>query len=457
MLPQEQIVNFLKNYGFIFPGSEIYNGLANSWDYGPLGVLLKNNLKSLWWREFVTKNPQAVGLDSSILLNPNVWKTSGHVANFSDPLIDCKKCGQRFRADKLIEENCKNINVSESTSLAKLKEIIDENNIKCPCCGSKEWTDVRKFNLMFRTFQGVTEDSSSVIYLRPETAQGIFINFSQIQRTTRLKLPFCVCQIGKAFRNEITPGNFIFRTREFEQMEIEYFCKPEQSADIFEQMIGKIKHFLLKTIGLNEKDIKLSEHKKEELSHYSSRTIDFQFNFPHGFSELWGLANRTNFDLSSHMKESKKDLTYLDQTTNEKIIPHVVEPSVGCDRLLYAIVCEKYEIEKNNEDEREVLRLPYCLSPYKIAVLPLTNKLKEESKKIYLDLINNNISCTTDESSASIGKKYRRQDAIGTYFCITIDNETINDKKVTIRNRDNMKQERIDINSIIEYINKYNN
>ncbi|MDR2462054.1 MAG: glycine--tRNA ligase [Mycoplasmataceae bacterium] len=458
---QDDIVNFLKKYGFIFQGSEIYGGLANSWDYGPIGVLLKNNLKSLWWREFVTKNPEAVGLDSAIILNPKVWDASGHLANFSDPLIDCKKCCQRFRADKLIEENVKNASVTEASPLDELKKCIVDNHIKCPACGSQDWTDIRKFNLMFKTFQGVTEDALTTLYLRPETAQGIFINFANVQRTTRMKLPFAVCQIGKAFRNEITPGNFIFRTREFEQMEIEYFCFPEQSSEIFDKEINVIKNFLENILNFDKKNLIFKEHKKEELSHYSSKTIDVQYNFPHGFSELWGIANRTNFDLTTHMKKSGTNLSYLDSNTNNKIVPYVVEPSVGLDRLFYAIVCEKYKNEKienknveEKEETREILKLPFVLSPYKIAILPLMSKHKEDAKKVFLSVIDKNISAILDDSSVSIGKKYRRQDAIGTPFCATFDDSTIKNHTITIRNRDTMKQVSIDIDDLIEFINK---
>lgn len=451
---QEQLVNYLKNYGFVFQSSEIYNGLANAWDYGPLGVLLKNNIKSLWWREFVTKQSNVVGLDSSIILNPRVWKASGHLSNFSDPLIDCKKCKARFRADKLISEQCSDITVGDNTSFEELMNIIKNNNITCPVCGSTDWTDIRKFNLMFKTFQGVTEDSAATLYLRPETAQGIFINFANVQRTARMKVPFGIGQIGKAFRNEITPGNFIFRTREFEQMELEYFCVPNESDKDFETWLKRIENFLFNTIQLSKDNIKIYEHPKDDLSHYSKRTVDFEFNFPHGFGELWGIANRTDFDLCSHMNESKANLMYLDPKTNEKYIPYVIEPSVGVERLFYAIISNFYEVEQLENDSREVLRLPFDLAPYKVAVLPLTNKLNEQTKEVFDKLLNASIS-TTFDTSGSIGKRYRRQDAIGTPICVTFDFDSLEKQDVTIRHRDSMKQERIKISDLTKYIQEY--
>ncbi len=449
---QQDISNHAKSYGFIYPSSSIYNGLANAWDYGPLGTLLKNNIKNLWTNFFVTTQKDMVLIDTPILLNPNVWKASGHISNFSDPLIDCKECKNRFRADKLIETFDPTIQVTEATSNDELEKIINEKAIACPTCKSTNWTSIRKFNLMYKTFQGVTEDKASELYLRPETAQGIFINFSNILRTTRKKLPFGVGQIGKAFRNEITPGNFIFRVREFEQMEIEHFCFPDQADDIFEQYRNKINTFLLKYIGLNEQNLRVQEHKKEELAHYAKRTIDFQYNFCHGWAELWGLANRSNFDLRSHQNASGQSLTYHDAMTNQKILPCVIEPSVGVDRLFYAILIDAYKKEKTeNGDEREVLALTYNLAPYKIAVLPLVNKLSEEANIIFDNLIKQGTSCTFD-ASGSIGKRYRRQDAIGTYYCITFDFESLDDECVTIRHRDTMKQERIKIKQINEYI-----
>ena len=345
-IKQDEIVNFLKKYGFVFPSSEIYNGLANAWDYGPLGVLLKNNLKSLWWKYFITSKANMVGLDSAIFLNPNVWKASGHIESFSDPLIDCKHCKKRFRADKIINEQIKNAKINENLSLETLQKIINKNHIKCPNCKHEDWTELRKFNLMFQTNQSIVKDKENTLYLRPETAQGIFINFSNIQRTTSLKLPFGVGQIGKAFRNEITPGNFIFRTREFEQMEIEFFCFPQQAEEFFNFFLNEINFFLLEKLRLNKKKIKTYEHPKNDLSHYAKRTIDFQYNFPHGWSELWGLTNRTDYDLFNHQKNSGKNLMYLDQKNGKKIIPYVIEPSVGVERLLYAIICDAFTHQK---------------------------------------------------------------------------------------------------------------
>lgn len=454
---QEEIINHLKNYGFVFNSSEIYNGLSNAWDYGPLGVLLKNNIKQKWWKEFVTKSTDMVGLDSSIILNPLVWEASGHLKNFSDPLIDCKNCKNRFRADKLIEEFL-NISVSENTDQKTLEELMQK--IKCPNCAKKDWTEIRKFNLMYKTYQGVVENAKSELYLRPETAQGIFINFKNIQRSMRLKLPFGVAQIGKSFRNEITPGNFIFRTREFEQMEIEYFFNPKKSSPtkLFDNFQNKIQDFLINSCLIKKDNLLIQEHKKEELSHYSSKTIDFQYNFPHGFSELWGLANRTDYDLNTHMEYSKKDLTYLeqDEQNNEKIVPNVIEPSVGVERLLYALCCEHFDIEKLENDSREILKFPYWLSPYKVAILPLTNKLKDEAFNLYQKIVDLGISATFD-SSGSIGKRYRRQDSIGTYYCITFDFDSLNDESITIRSRDDMQQKRIKINELFDLLTKLEN
>lgn len=449
---QDEIVNHLKNYGFVFPNSEIYNGLANGWDYGPLGVLLKQNIKNKWWKEFVSKSNDIYGLDSSIILNTSVWNASGHLSNFSDPLVDCKSCKKRYRADKLIEEQL-NINVNENDPSEILKSYLEK--INCPNCKVKNWTDIRNFNLMFKTFQGTVEDKQNELYLRPETAQGIFINFKNIQRTMRAKLPFGVAQIGKSFRNEITPGNFIFRTREFEQMEIEYFFNSHKDQNYFDKFSNKIKEFLHNVCLFSNDNIKLIEHSKEQLSHYSKRTVDFQYNFPHGFAELWGIANRGDYDLSQHMNYSKKDLSYLDEETNNKLIPHVIEPSVGVERLFYALVCEHYDVEQlENNEAREILRFPFWLSPYKIAILPLNNKLKDKANEIYLSLLETGINITYD-SSGSIGKRYRRQDAIGTYFCVTIDFDTLEDNCVTIRNRDTMQQERIQIKKIIPFILTY--
>ena len=453
-IKQDEIVNFLKKYGFVFPCSEIYNGLANAWDYGPLGVLLKNNLKSLWWKYFITSKANMVGLDSAIFLNPNVWKASGHIESFSDPLIDCKHCKKRFRADKIINDQIKNVKINENSSLETLQKIINENHIKCPNCKHEDWTELRKFNLMFQTNQSIVKDKENTLYLRPETAQGIFINFNNIQRTTSLKLPFGVGQIGKAFRNEITPGNFIFRTREFEQMEIEFFCFPQQAEEFFNFFLNEINFFLLEKLRLNKEKIKTYEHPKSDLSHYAKRTIDFQYNFPHGWSELWGLTNRTDYDLLNHQKNSGKNLMYLDQKNGKKIIPYVIEPSVGVERLLYAIICDAFTCQKIKDDNyREILCLSYELCPYKVAVLPLSVSLIDAAKKIYQQILNANISATF-AASGSIGKRYRKQDAIGTYYCLTIDFETVSDQCVTIRHRDTMQQKRIKINEINNFLSK---
>lgn len=453
-LDQTTIVNFLKNYGFVFPCSEIYGGLANAWDYGPLGVALKNNIKNLWWKHFVTTQPNIVGLDSSIILNTQVWNASGHLGNFSDPLIECKKCHQRFRVDKLVQQQKPKLVIYENTKLDELVDIVKKNKITCPNCGCSDWTNIKKFNLMFKTHQSVVDDASNEVYLRPETAQGIFINFSNIQRTLRLKIPFGVGQIGKAFRNEITPGNFIFRTREFEQMELEYFTYPNQASIKFDQYINQIKKFLLEIILLKKQNIKIFEHDKQDLSHYSARTIDFQYNFPHGWAELWGLANRTDFDLKNHSLHSKSNLNYLDPQTNQRFIPYVIEPSVGVERLFYAIVCDSYTIQTlPDKTAREVLQLPYNLSPYKVAVLPLSNKLANDAYKVYQLLITNNIS-TVYDTTGSIGKRYRRQDAIGTYYCLTYDFDSTKDNCVTIRNRDTMKQKRIKLDQLVAFVSK---
>ncbi|MBU3831054.1 MAG: glycine--tRNA ligase [Candidatus Ureaplasma intestinipullorum] len=455
-ITQDTIVNHLKTWGFVFQNSEIYNGLANAWDYGPLGVNLKNNIKKLWWDHFVQDTENVYGFDSGILMNQNVWKASGHLANFSDPLIDCKNCQSRFRADKLIESA--NINedivISESTPNDVVQNILNKHNIKCPVCNEQKWTDIRKFNLMFKTYQGVIEDESSVIYLRPETAQGIFVNFKNVQRTMRAKLPFGIGQIGKSFRNEITPGNFIFRTREFEQMELEMFCHENDAMQIFEQYLEKVEIFLIEKCGINYNNFKLKEHDKEELSHYSKRTVDIIYDFPHGYSELWGIAHRGKYDLTVHMEHSKKDLTYLDEKNNEKIIPEIIEPSVGVERLLYAICCDSYHEEIVNDETRVVLKFPYDIAPYKLCILPLTNKQKEFAKLIYKEILKHNISATYD-SSGSIGKRYRRQDAIGTPFCITVDFDSDKNRTVSVRYRDSMKQEVIKIEEIINYIKNH--
>lgn len=445
----DKIINLCKNRGYVYSGSEIYGGLANTWDYGPLGVEFKNNIKKAWWKKFVQESEYNVGLDSAILMNPQVWVASGHVGGFSDPLMDCKSCKSRYRADQLIE-NASGENVS-GWSNAKMQEYIVEHKIACPNCGSCDFTDIRQFNLMFKTFQGVTEDNKSEIFLRPETAQGIFINFANIQRSGRKKIPFGVGQIGKSFRNEITPGNFIFRTREFEQMEMEFFCKPGTDLEWFEYWKNYCYNFLL-TLGLKSKNVKLRDHEKEELSHYSNATTDIEFLFPFGWGELWGISDRTNFDLTQHMNHSKKSLEYFDSETNERYIPYVIEPSLGVERVALAFLCDAYDEETIDEnDVRTVLRLHPALAPVKAAVLPLSKKLKDEAIDLYKTL-SKKFTVEYDEAG-SIGKRYRRQDEIGTPICITYDFDSKTDNCVTVRNRDDMTQERISIDSVEEYIN----
>ena len=444
----EELVSFLKNYGFVFQGSEIYGGLANTWDYGPLGSLLKDNVKDAWKQKFIRENAYNVGLDSAILMNPHVWEATGHTTSFTDPLIDCKDCKTRHRADKLIESKL-DITADGKTN-EELESIIKENNIACPKCGSKNFTNIRQFNLLFETKIGVTDDDKNKVYLRGETAQGIFVNFLNVQRSMRLKVPFGIGQIGKAFRNEITPGNFIFRTREFEQMELEFFCKPDTDLEWF----GYYKNYcmdFLRTIGLNKENLRFRDHKKEELSFYSKATTDIEYNYPFGWGELWGIADRTNYDLDCHMKGSNENLTYLDPDTNERYIPYVVEPSVGVDRLILALLTDAYKKEEVDGEERIVLSLHPALSPYKVTVLPLIKKKhKEKALEIYSKL-SEYFYCSYDESG-SIGKRYRRSDAIGTPFAITIDDDTINGNTVTIRNRDTMEQETIFVEQLPNYI-----
>ena len=443
----ETIVALAKGRGFVYAGSEIYGGLSNTWDYGPLGVELKNNVKKAWWKKFVQENQYNVGLDSAILMNPQVWVASGHVGGFSDPLMDCKDCKTRHRADKLIEDTGVN---PAGWSFEQMSDYIKENNITCPDCGSCNFTDIRKFNLMFKTFQGVTEDAKNELYLRPETAQGIFVNFANIQRTTRRKLPFGVCQVGKSFRNEITPGNFIFRTREFEQMELEFFCKPGTDLEWFAYWKETCKNWLL-SLGMKEENLRLRDHEKEELSHYSNATTDFEFLFPFGWGELWGIADRTDFDLNAHMKESTKSLEYFDQETGEKFVPYVIEPSLGADRVLLAFLCDAYDEETDEKgDTRTVLRLHPALAPFKAAVLPLSKKLSDKAMEVYHILAKDYMIDYDD--AGSIGKRYRREDEIGTPFCITYDFESENDGAVTVRDRDTMQQERIPISELSAYI-----
>lgn len=447
------VVNHMKGSGFVYQGSEIYGGLANTWDFGPLGIELKNNIKNAWWKRFIQEDPNNVGLQSAILMNPNVWVASGHVGGFSDPLMDCKECKSRFRADQLIEDATHHEVNCASMSNKEMEDYIAEHDIVCPKCGSKNFTEIRQFNLMFKTFQGVLEDAKSAIYLRPETAQGIFVNFKNVQRTMRKKLPFGIGQIGKSFRNEITPGNFIFRTREFEQMELEFFCKPGTDLDWFKYYCDACVNFL-KDLGLSDENIRMRAHDPEELAHYSNGTSDIEYYFaePIGWGELWGIADRTDFDLKAHQTTSKQSLEYFDQETNSKYIPYVIEPSVGVERLLLAIMCEAYEVQQLENDERLVLHLHPFLAPYKVAVLPLSKKLNEQATEVYAALASN-FSCTYDDAQ-SIGKRYRRQDSIGTPFCVTVDFETEKDGCVTVRNRDTMEQERVALTDLKEYIEK---
>lgn len=449
----DKLVNHAKSTGFVYQGSEIYDGLANTWDYGPLGVEMKNNIKRLWWKRFIQESPYNVGLDSAIFMNPKVWEASGHVGGFSDPLIDCKECKTRHRADKLIEEwaheQGKDM-IADGMSDKELIDFINDNKIPCPSCGKTNFTDIRKFNLMFKTFQGVTEDTTSTVYLRPETAQGIFVNFKNVMRTTRRKLPMGIGQIGKAFRNEITPGNFTFRTREFEQMELEFFCKPGTDLEWFKFWKDYCKKFLL-DLGMEEENIRLRDHSPEELVFYSKATTDIEFAFPFGWGELWGIADRTDYDLSRHMEHSKQDLSYQDLETNEKYIPYVIEPSLGCDRVALAFLCNAYEEQDLGEgDSRVVLHLHPALAPYKVAVLPLSKKLSEKAQEVYENL-SKKFMCDYDEAG-SIGKRYRREDEIGTPYCVTIDFDTLEDNKVTIRDRDTMEQVRIDISEIENWL-----
>ena len=449
----EKIVALCKSRGFVYPGSEIYGGLANSWDYGPLGTELKNNIKKLWFQKFVQENKYNVKLDSAILMNPETWVASGHVGGFSDPLIDCKECKTRHRADKLIEEWAHSQGkdmIADGMSDKELIDFINDNDIRCPDCGKRNFTDIRKFNLMFKTFQGVTEDSTSQLYLRPETAQGIFVNFKNVMRTTRRKIPMGIAQIGKSFRNEITPGNFIFRTREFEQMELEFFCKPGTDLEWHAYWKEFCENWLL-ALGMKKENIRLRDHEKAELSHYSNATTDIEFNFPFGWGELWGIADRTDYDLKAHMNHSKQDMTYLDPETNEKYVPYCIEPSLGCDRVALAFLCNAYEEEEISEgDTRTVLHLHPALAPYKVAVLPLSKKLNDKATEVYTNL-SKKFMCDYDEAG-SIGKRYRREDEIGTPYCITVDFDTLEDDTVTIRDRDTMEQIRLPISEVENYI-----
>ena len=449
----DTIVALAKGRGFVYPGSEIYGGLANSWDYGPLGVELKNNIKKAWLKKFVQESPYNVGLDSAILMNPETWVASGHLGGFSDPLMDCRSCKTRHRADKLIEDYVAENGLSDNPAAMSDEEMmqyIKDKGIACPNCGSHDFTDIRKFNLMFKTFQGVTEDSSSTLYLRPETAQGIFVNFKNIARTTRKKIPFGVAQVGKSFRNEITPGNFIFRIREFEQMELEFFCKPGTDLYWFEYWRGFCKKWLL-DLGMTEEHLRLRDHDKDELCFYSKATTDFEFLFPFGWGELWGVADRTDYDLTQHANHSGESMEYFDPETNEKYIPYVIEPSLGADRVLLAFLCDDYDEETDEKgDTRVVLRLHPALAPFKAAVLPLSKKLSEKANEIFADL---SADFMVDyDDAGSIGKRYRRQDEIGTPICITYDFDSAEDDCVTVRDRDTMEQKRIPISELKAYI-----
>ena len=456
----DKIVALCKTRGFIFPGSEIYGGLANTWDYGPLGVELKNNVKKAWWKKFVQENKYNVGLDAAILMNPQTWVASGHLAGFSDPLMDCKECKERFRADKLIEDWCKENSFElpkpiDAFSHAEMKAFVEEHNIACPTCGKHNFTDIRQFNLMFKTFQGVTEDAKNTVYLRPETAQGIFTNFVSVQRTTRKKMPFGIAQIGKSFRNEITPGNFIFRVREFEQMELEFFCKPGTDLEWFQYWRTFCHNWLL-SIGLKDENLRLRDHDPEELCFYSKATTDFEFLFPFGWGELWGVADRTDYDLTQHQNTSGKDLTYFDPETNERYIPYVVEPSLGVERSVLAVLCDAYDeeiVDPEKNDVRVVMHLHPALAPFKAAVLPLSKKLSDKASEIFEDL-SKYFSVDFDEAG-SIGKRYRRQDEVGTPLCITYDFESETDGCVTVRDRDTMEQVRIPVAELKDYIENY--
>ena len=459
----EKIVALCKNRGFIFAGSEIYGGLANTWDYGPLGVELKNNVKKAWWKKFVQENPYNVGQDAAILMNPQTWVASGHLGGFSDPLMDCKECKERFRADKLIEDFCAEQNITlekpiDAFSQQEMAAFIEEHQVPCPSCGKHNFTDIRQFNLMFKTFQGVTEDAKNTVYLRPETAQGIFVNFNNVQRTTRRKLPFGVCQIGKSFRNEITPGNFTFRTREFEQMELEFFCKPGTDLEWFNYWRSFCHDWLL-NLNMKDEHLRLRDHEPEELCFYSKATTDFEFLFPFGWGELWGVADRTDYDLTQHQKTSGVDMTYFDQESNEHYIPYVVEPSLGADRVVLAFLVEAYDeevVDEAKNDVRVVMHFHPALAPFKVAVLPLSKKLSEKAREIQADL-SKEWMVDFDETG-SIGKRYRREDEIGTPYCVTVDFDTVGDAEkegdgcVTVRDRDTMEQVRMPISELKNYL-----
>ena len=454
---QEKLVALCKNRGFIFPGSEIYGGLANTWDYGPLGVELKNNIKRAWWKKFVQENVYNTGLDSAILMNPRTWKASGHLSGFSDPLMDCRNCKTRHRADNLIEDYCKKHNLDvkvEAMDNDAMEAFITEHKIVCPACGKSDFTPIRKFNLMFKTFQGVTEDSVNTVYLRPETCQGIFVDFKNVQRSTRMRVPFGVGQIGKSFRNEITPGNFIFRVREFEQMELEFFCKPGTDLEWFGYWENFCHEWLL-SLGLKDENLKLRDHSPEELCFYSKATTDFEYNFAFGWGELWGVADRTDYDLTQHQNESGESMEYTDPVTGEKYIPYVIEPSLGVERTVLAVLTDAYDeevLDAEKNDVRTVLHLHPFLAPYKAAILPLQKNLADKAQELYAELAKS-FSVTYDVTG-SIGKRYRRQDEIGTPCCITVDFQTLEDGTVTVRDRDSMEQIRINIDELEGYLTK---
>ena len=453
-LTMEKLVALCKVRGYIFAGSEIYGGLANTWDYGPLGVEFKNNVKRAWWQKFVQESDTNVGLDSAILMNRNVWVASGHVGSFNDPLMDCRACKARFRADHLIEDHAKKQGEAiqaDGWDNERMEAYIGEHSVPCPSCGKHDFTSIRKFNMMFKTHQGVTEDNAAEIFLRPETAQGIFVNFKNVVRSTRRKLPIGICQIGKSFRNEITPGNFTFRTREFEQMELEFFCKPGEDMEWFEYWRGFCRDWLV-SLGIREENLRIRDHKPEELSHYSVATTDFEFRFPFGWGELWGIADRTDFDLKSHQEHSGENMEYIDPVTNERFIPYVVEPSLGADRMALVFLCNAYEEEDLGDgDTRVVMKLHPALAPYKVAVLPLQkNKLGDKAREVFR-MLSPRMMADYDESG-SIGKRYRRQDEIGTPFCVTVDFDTLEDEAVTVRERDSMAQERVKLTDLVNYL-----
>ncbi|MCM1039557.1 MAG: glycine--tRNA ligase [Roseburia sp.] len=450
----EKIVALAKSRGFVYPGSEIYGGLANTWDFGNLGVELKNNIKKAWWQKFVMESPYNVGVDCAILMNPQTWVASGHLGSFSDPLMDCKECHERFRADQMIENYAKEKGIELESSIdgwsqEQMKEFIEKNQVPCPTCGKHNFTDIREFNLMFKTFQGVTEDAKNTVYLRPETAQGIFVNFKNVQRTSRKKIPFGICQVGKSFRNEITPGNFIFRVREFEQMEMEFFCEPDTDLEWFAYWKKYCIDFL-KSLGMKEEEMRVRDHEKEELSFYSKATTDIEFLFPFGWGELWGIADRTDYDLTQHQNVSRQDMSYFDDEKQQKYIPYVIEPSLGVERLFLAVLCGAYDEEEIGEgDMRTVLHFHPALAPVKIGVLPLSKKLNEGAEKIFTTL-SKKYNCEFDDRG-NIGKRYRRQDEIGTPFCVTYDFDSENDQCVTVRFRDSMEQERVAIAELEAY------